>query len=203
MSSGNHDHLIWHEIETRTLLDAPIFRVYSSRRRAHDGAEGEYVLLDSPDWAHIVAPVVREDGVECFVMVRQYRHGSRSVTIEFPGGLVDEGEGPDAASLRELEEETGYTASALTLIGVANPNPAFMSNAVYTYVAHGARRTVEQRLDDNERVDAVLVPVREIMDLVPPSFHVHAIMMNALYWYSLYLGDGLSYDERIDRLRRR
>ena len=194
---GSHDHLIWRELDHRTLLQAPIFRVYASRRRASDGAEADYVLVDSADWCNVVAPYTRDDGVDCFVMARQYRHGSRTVSIEFPGGLVDEGETPDAAAMREFEEETGYAASRLRLIGRVNPNPAFMSNSVYTYVAEGVRPANGQSLDVNERLDSLLVPVAEITECVRPDFHVHAIMMCSLHWYTLYQADGLEYGERL------
>ncbi|HKJ86119.1 MAG TPA: NUDIX hydrolase [Spirochaetia bacterium] len=197
--SPNHDHLIWREIDRRPLLDAPIFQVYSSRRRAADGKESEYILIDSPDWCNVIAPVSRDDGVACFVMAQQYRHGSRTVSVEFPGGLVDEGEKPEAAALRELEEETGFTAERLRLIGRVNPNPAFMSNTAFTYFAEGARFAGEQSLDENERLDAVLVPIEEITEFVRPDFHVHAIMMSALYWYRVFQGDGLEYDERMEK----
>jgi 8-oxo-dGTP pyrophosphatase MutT (NUDIX family) len=193
----DHDHLVWRELDRRTLLDAPIFQVYSSRRRASDGAESEYVLVDSPDWCNVIAPWTRDDGVECFVMARQYRHGSRTVSVEFPGGLIDEGETPEAAGLREFEEETGFTASGLRLIGRVNPNPAFMSNTAFTFLAEGVRPSRGQSLDANERLDAVLVPSHEITELVRPDFHVHAIMMSALHWYTLYLADGLDYEERL------
>ncbi len=199
MNAENHDHLIWREIDRASLLDAHIFEVFRSRRRASDGKENEYVLVDSPDWCNVIAPVERSDGVSCFAMARQYRQGSRSVTVEFPGGLVDDGESPEAAALRELEEETGYTAESLVLIGRVNPNPAFMSNTAYTYLASGVRLDREQALDENERLDALLVPVEEVVELVRPDFHVHAIMMSALHWYALYREDGLDYEARLAR----
>ena len=195
--SSNHDHLVWEEISSRSLLDTRIFQVRLSRRRAQDGAEHDYVLVDSLDWCHVIAPFAREDGTECFVMARQYRQGGHALTLEFPGGLVDEGEAPEAAAMRELEEETGFTASALTLIGRTNPNPAFMTNVVYTYLATGVRLAAGQRLDEMERLDVALVPVQEITELLRPEFHEHAIMLNALQWYTHYLRDGLDYESRV------
>ena len=197
--NNEHDHLVWEEIDRKILLDAHVFSVLSSRRRAADGAEANYFLVDSPDWCNIIAPVTRKDGVECFVMARQYRHGSQSLTIEFPGGLVDPGEGPEAAALRELEEETGYAAESARLIGKVNPNPAFMSNSAFTYVAIGAHKNGGQDLDENERLDAELVPVTEIVDLLRPDFHEHAIMVAALDWYQRYRADGLDYEARLKR----
>ncbi|MEE8441058.1 MAG: NUDIX hydrolase [Spirochaetia bacterium] len=195
--NNQHKHLVWEEIDRRTLLDAHVFSVLSSRRRAADGAEAEYVLVDSPDWCNIIAPVTRNDGVACFVMARQYRQGSQTVTIEFPGGIVDPGERPQEAALRELEEETGYTAESLRLIGRVNPNPALMSNSAFTFTAIGAHKDGGQDLDENERLDAELVPTTEILDLVRPDFHVHAIMLAALDWYQRYCADGLDYDARL------
>jgi ADP-ribose pyrophosphatase len=197
MQRSQHDHLKWEELGSREVYDARIFAILESRRRSPDGREVTYTLIDSPDWCNIIAPVRDNDGVECFVMARQYRHGADHVTIEFPGGLIDGDEPPEQAALRELEEETGYTADSLVLIGSTNPNPAFMTNTVLTFVARGARLTAAQRLDENELLDAELVPVTEILDHLNPDFHIHSIMVTALHWYRLYLADGLAYEQRL------
>lgn len=136
------------------------------------------------------------DRTPCFVLARQYRHGGQVLTLEFPGGLVDPGEEPETAARRELEEETGYHAGGLTLIGATNPNPAFMSNTVYTYLAADVSLVTDQRLDENERVDVELVPIDDIVSLARPGFRAHAIMLAALYWYKLYKNDGLDYESR-------
>lgn len=199
MADNTHDHLIWKELDRRTLLDAYIFSIASSRRKAADGAEATYFLVDSPDWCNVIAPVVRDDGVECFVMARQYRHGSGTLTIEFPGGVVDPGEQPEEAVLRELAEETGYAAESVVMIGRTNPNPAFMSNTAYTFLAQGVHRNGGQALDSNERLDAELVPCDEILRMERPDFHIHAIMVVALHWYQRYKEDGLDYATRESR----
>jgi len=66
----------------------------------------DFYILESRDWINII-PLTDDHQV---VMIRQYRHGSREVTLEIPGGLVDPGDTPKKAAVRELLEETGYQA---------------------------------------------------------------------------------------------
>jgi len=198
-ASSSHDHLVWHETSRQTILTNPVYQVVESTRRAEDGTEGTFTLVESRDWCNVVAEVVRDDGVPCFVLARQFRHGSGRVTVEFPGGVVDPGESPAHAVLRELVEETGYAAESVTLIGQVSPNPALMNNTVHTFVAHEPRLASDQDLDEHERLDAELIPVHEVLDLLRPDFTHHALMMVALHWYRLYLADRLDYGQRLER----
>ena len=69
-----------------------------------------YYVLSYPDWVHVVA--ITEFG--CLVLVRQYRHAAGEFSLELPGGAVDpEDTNLEQAARRELEEETGFTASDL------------------------------------------------------------------------------------------
>lgn len=178
-----HSHLYWSDISVREVYDARIFRVEMVRRRSAAGSEAEFVRLASPDWANVLALTTDSRGRECLVLVRQYRQGADTVTLEIPGGLVDADEAPAAAARRELVEETGYHASELVALGSTNPNPAFMMNAVHTFVAVDAERRSDQALDEHEIVDVELVPVWEILAMDRPEFNAHAIMLAALAWF--------------------
>ncbi|MFP4509969.1 MAG: NUDIX hydrolase [Spirochaetaceae bacterium] len=181
---STHSHLEWHELKSELVLDGKIFQLVRSRRRSEDGRTGDYVLVDSPDWVNVIAVVQSSRGEDCFLMVRQYRQGGQCLTLEFPGGMVDDSEDLVIAAGRELSEETGYTAARLEHLGSTNPNPAFMTNTVHTYFAHGVTRNGGQSLDENELVDVELVPCAEVLAGRTPEFFAHGIMIIALHWYT-------------------
>ena len=174
-------HLLWHDTGKRFDKDYRIFKTYLIDRKMEDGRKGEFVMVDSPDWVNIVAIVKNDSGQDCFIMVRQFRHGTGDISLEFPAGMVDPGEEPMHAAERELREETGYKAGKLTLIGKAFPNCAFMNNTNYTFYAENLEKVYRQDLDDNEAIDVVLVPVEEVAE----GFG-HGEMMNAICILSHY-----------------
>jgi 8-oxo-dGTP pyrophosphatase MutT (NUDIX family) len=118
---------------------------------------GEFYTLQSNDWVNVI-PITRDQHV---VMIKQYRHGSRQVTLEIPGGLVDEAD-PKEAALRELLEETGYSGSRVSLLGSTNPNPAIFDNLCYTYLVEDATRTTGASLGPDEDIEVELVPLSRV-----------------------------------------
>ena len=185
--SRNDAHLLWQEIERNTLVDTPVFSLVCSHRRAADQREADYYVLESPDWANVVALTRDERDRECFLMVRQYRQGSMRVGLEFPGGVVDPGEDPVAAVERELLEETGYRAAAIHRLGSVNPNPALMSNRCHTFLATDCRPAGKQELDANEIIDVELVPTDELLNGSRSGEFDHAMMHVALGFYREHL----------------
>jgi ADP-ribose pyrophosphatase len=182
---GADDRLLWRERDNRRVLAGPIFDVHISHRVSRTGREGEFYLLHSPDWVNVVPVTRNASGEECFLMVRQYRHGMEGITLEFPAGIREPGEDPLAAAGRELMEETGRTAGRISLLGRIRPNPAFMDNWCWTYLAEDLSAPGEQRLDDTEVLDARELPIREVKEGIGKGELVNSLVMVALLSYML------------------
>lgn len=178
--------LHWTEIRRRRVYTSPILTVLEARHRNIRGDEGDFTLVESPDWVNVIAITQDSRGRRCFVMVRQYRHGEGRLALEFPGGLVDSGESPDDAVRRELAEETGYTAKQWTTLGSMNPNPAFMTNHLHCYLAEDLETPGGQNLDPLELLDVELVPEIEILQGRRDDFLVNGVMMIPLSLYQRY-----------------
>ncbi len=184
----SQQHLTWTALERRPAYTCRVFSVRDTISRAPDGSVGTFSVIDAADWA-IVVPVVRSAAGDAFLMVRQWRHGSEELSLEFPGGVVEAGEAAPAAALRELEEETGWTAAGLRELGVFSPNPAIMSNRVHIFLAAEMKKMGHQNLDADEYLDVETVPVPEAIAGMGRPPYVHALMASALALY-LRLGKG-------------
>src|SRR5256886_17620241 len=127
----------WRKISSRLLGDFRIFTLRSDRKVSpRNGSEHEVFVIDAVDWVNVVA--VTPDNH--LVMVEQYRHGTNTVELEIPGGMVDREDGsPLVAGARELREETGYEGENARLIGRVHPNPAIMSNTCHTVLVEQCR----------------------------------------------------------------
>jgi len=176
--------LIWKEESRRTVFSCPVFSVGERFCRSPEEILKTFTVLDAPDWA-IVIPALETGRGREFVMVRQWRHGARELSLEFPGGVFEPGEDPLAAAAREFREETGYTAGKIEKMGEFNPNPAIMSNRVHFFLAWDLKPPVEQELDEDEYVEVETVPWREVLAGLGKPPYIHALMGTAM---SLYLG---------------
>ncbi|MCL2793450.1 MAG: NUDIX hydrolase [Spirochaetaceae bacterium] len=177
------NNLIWIEKSRKIIKDFRIFKACEVVSAAPDGRENTFTQLDSPDWVNIVCVVKNKDGEDSFLMVRQFRHGSSAITMEFPAGLIDKGEEPEKAAKRELLEETGYSAEKFIPIGVVNPNPAFMNNTSYTFFAVNPVKSDGQSLDADELIDVKMVPIKEFEDKMGSGEFMNAITIIAYLWY--------------------
>ena len=166
----------WITLATEVLGTYPIFELSRSRLRSPmSGREHRFLRLDCPDWVNIIA--VTDDGR--MVLVEQYRHGTDEMTLEIPGGAVDPGETPVTSAARELEEETGYRASELIEIGCVDPNPAFISNRCWTFLAIGCRDDGTMNLDPSEEITVELAPLGDFGSLIDRGTITHSLVIAA------------------------
>lgn len=175
------EKLIWNEQSKRELLKTPVLTVNQIESLSPKNEAGKYIVMDAPDWV-IVIPELNGN----FLMVKQWRHGNKSLSIEFPGGVINEGEKPEDAAKREMEEETGYKAKKMIYLGSANPNPALMRNRVHFFAALDLESTHIQHLDDDEFVEYLQIPCDEVYEKIGSEEYPHALMMSALLKYKLW-----------------
>lgn len=170
----------WPILHRERVADARVFVL--DRVRASSPARGDahdFFVLDGGDWCNII-PITPEGDV---VMVRQFRHGTREVTLEVPGGLVDAADtSPLEAARRELAEETGYSAERVEEIGVVHPNPAIQRHRCHSFVARGVRLVSAPRLDEREDIEVVRVPLASLPARIAAGEITHALTIVAFAW---------------------
>jgi len=181
-------HLSWKTTKRKKVHDCRIFDIYEVDRIAQDGRKGTFIQIDAPDWVTVI-PLTRDQfGNRCFMMVKQYRHGNESITVEFPAGTVEKDELPKHAAFRELLEETGCRPSRLIKIGDVSPNPAFLTNTVTYYVAEELEFIQQQSLDEHEMIDIELIPVNEVLHAMGTGEYDNGVMVAALEFYVRWRG---------------
>jgi 8-oxo-dGTP pyrophosphatase MutT (NUDIX family) len=181
--NGPAVHLIWKEEGRKEVYRSKVLSIRDTTCRSPEGESAVFTVIDAPDWA-IVIPVIETERGREFVMVRQWRHGSQELSLEFPGGVFEPGENALEAAARELRDETAYAPGKIRKIGEFSPNPAIMSNRVHFFLAEDLKRLESQDLDKDEFVDVELVSAAEVFQGLGRPPYMHALMASA---YTLYL----------------
>jgi 8-oxo-dGTP pyrophosphatase MutT (NUDIX family) len=168
----------WDIVSSERRDRLPIFGLRVDRAVSpRTGAAHDFYVLESGSWVNVI-PLTPGQEV---VLIRQYRHGTREVTLEIPGGIVEPGDSPQEAACRELREETGYEAGEMIALGFVHPNPAFLDNRCYTFIAQEARHTGPQALDAKEDIEVLLKPLNEVPRLIREGQITHSLVLAAFY----------------------
>ena len=174
----------WITKETVLHSDCKIFKINRSRRQSEtSGYEQDFFVLDGNNWVNII-PITSDNKI---IMVRQFRHGVEKEMLEIPGGAFNKGETAIEAGLRELREETGYTSSEVSLIGVSYPNPAIQSNEYNIVLALNCEKKYEQELDPAEEIEVEFIPIEKISEMIANGEIKHSLVIVAFYYYDLHL----------------
>jgi 8-oxo-dGTP pyrophosphatase MutT (NUDIX family) len=175
--------LPWRKISSRPVGDFRIFSLREDLKKSpRTGRDHEFYVMDSANWVNVVALTPDQQ----MVLVEQYRHGTDTVELEIPGGVMDAHDAsPEAAGCRELREETGYEGEGARIIGRVFPNPAIMSNTCFTVLVENCRLAGPVQFDGSEDLITRLVPVAEMAGLVAAGKIRHSLVIAALYHFEL------------------
>jgi len=118
-------------IKTEHVFDGQLLKVRKDTVLLPNGKEATREWIEHPG-AVAVIPILDDGRI---AMVKQYRYPMGKVTLEVPAGKLDKGEAPDTCVMRELKEETGYTANKIRKIATIGTTMAFSNEVIHIYVA--------------------------------------------------------------------
>jgi ADP-ribose pyrophosphatase len=175
----------WKKIGSKAMGDFRIFSMRSDTKVSpRTGKEHDFYVFDCVNWVNVIAVTPDKQ----LVMVEQYRHGSDTVELEIPGGMMDAGESdPVATAVRELREETGCEGENARILGRVFANPAIMTNTCFTILVENCRLKHPVEFDHGEDLITRLVPVADLPRLVAEEKIQHSLVAAALYHYDLFL----------------
>lgn len=115
--------------------------------RYPDGHVGRREVVEHPGGA-VVVPILPDGRV---LLIRQYRHPVKSYILELPAGKLEKDEPPETCAMRELEEETGYTATRLRHLTSMLTTPGFCDERLHIFLAEPVHASFSgQRLEPGE-----------------------------------------------------
>ncbi|KAF1679748.1 MULTISPECIES: ADP-ribose pyrophosphatase [Bacillus] len=155
-------------LEEKTIAKEQIFSgkvidLYVEDVELPNGKESKREIVKHPGAVAILA--VTEEGK--MILVKQFRKPLERTIVEIPAGKLEKGEEPEYTALRELEEETGYTAKKLTKITAFYTSPGFADEIVHVFLAEELSVLAEKReLDEDEFVEVMEVTLEDALKLV-------------------------------------
>jgi 8-oxo-dGTP pyrophosphatase MutT (NUDIX family) len=178
----------WKLIHSRIERHFPIFDLRIDRAQSpRTNKEHDFFILESADWVNVI-PLTPENEV---VLIRQYRHGLQEIILEIPGGILEPGDSPAQAARRELSEETGYEDGQWIALDYVYPNPAFLNNRCYTFLAKNVVLKSKQNQDDKEDIEILLKPLKQIPQLIREGTIRHSLIVAA--FYRLFVEHSITY----------
>ena len=146
------------------------------------GQAHEMFILEQPNWVNVI-PLTADEQV---IMVEQWRHGTRSVHLETPGGLMEDDETPEQSGSPRVIGGNRLRAGEVVRLGTVHPNPAIQTNVQHYILATNCRKVAEPNLDHAEDIHVKLVPLAEVPHMIEKGEITHGIVIGGFYWLNLY-----------------
>lgn len=174
----NSKPLPWDILHSEKIFDeTQIFHIYRQHcRQPQSALEGHFYVLDCPNSVQVIART--DDGQ--LILVEQFRFGSREISLETPAGLMEKGETPIGAALRELEEETGFAGETPQILAALRPNPAIQNNQLYVVFVDRCRKIGPCHPDPLEELSVKQLPIADVLATIQCGAITNGLVVAAL-----------------------
>jgi ADP-ribose pyrophosphatase len=142
------------------VYEGVIFDVYAWDQEMYDGSFVRFERVIRPDTVVVIS--ITEQGT---ILVIEDEQPAKGISIGMPGGRIEPGEDPRIAGIRELQEETGYSAKSCELWYSEEPTSK-LDWTVFYYIAKGCTKTHQQSLDGGERIKVMEYTLDDFITLM-------------------------------------
>lgn len=169
----------WKTLSSELVYQSNFLRFRSDVCELEDGRiKPHYFILEMKNWVNVIA--VTKD--QRLLLVRQYRHAAKNISLEIPGGAIDDADkSPEMAGRRELLEETGYQAGDVIFSARHFPNPALQCNEMFTYVFVECEKISEPHWDEFEEMEIDAVTIEELNAKIRSGEINHSLILASLF----------------------
>lgn len=174
-------HLRETRIDGELAYDGHFLKVSRDRIRLPDGSESKREFIRHPG-AVVILPLLADGRV---LLERQYRYPNDRVFIEFPAGKIDPGEEALACAKRELEEETGYTATEWNFVCTIHNAIAYSDEHLEIFLARGLTAG-EAKLDEGEFIELFTATIPELLEMVRKGEITDVKTIIGTFWLEKY-----------------
>lgn len=145
------------QLSTKCIYDGIVVKVKKDEVLCENGMTSIRECVSAPGGVAILAVVDHK-----ILLVKQYRYVVQEETIELPAGKIEPNEDLAICALRELEEETGYSAKEMNKIFTFYPTPGFCSEVLHIYEAKNIFKLETPKvMDEDEVINSYFVDLKE------------------------------------------
>jgi len=178
------------KISSRRVYSGRIISVDLDNVQFPNGSTGELEMVRHPG-ASAVVPFL--DDLKSpdpqIILIRQYRYAANGFVYEIPAGRLDHDEDPRDCALRELREETGYSAKELIPLTTFYTTPGFTDERIHLFAATGLSEGTSQ-LESDEILQLFHVPISRAMEMISTGELIDGKSMVAIFFASQFLLPG-------------
>ena len=145
------------QLSTKCIYDGVVVKVKKDEVLCENGITSFRECVSAPGGVAILAVIDHK-----VLLVKQYRYVVQEETIELPAGKIEPNEDLAICALRELEEETGYSAKEMKKIFTFYPTPGFCSEVLHIYEAKDIfKLDTPKAMDEDEVINSYFLDLEE------------------------------------------